>query len=428
VLVLDRRVPRIARYTIARQWRAEICAGAVEGIVGIAAFAAMRSLGAGKWVAPLFVTFGQLFWLLAPMWEAAFARFQARAAFVWMGVVANIPMLAIAFVAPTKHAGWGVIVFAGAVMIQAAVDAAFVPHRAALLRANFPEAVRGRLFSMLSTVAKLSSMFAAKAGGWLMTADERWLRFVFPMAGVFGLVEHWVLSRIYWHRHGRPAVRESRGAAAAWTAAKDAWRETRRILSTDREFLVYEVGFMLYGAGVMMGSPIAITYAEHDLGLSYDEYTWAQGFSQPLAYVVMIFFFGRIVDRVGVLRTTTWSFAMLAVFYASMLFATSAATLIACFAVLGAAMAAVNIGWNLGPLALAPQGRARSYSTIHVLCVGVRSAVAPFVGLWIAGVWGAMTVFAFCSALVALGAVTIWGLSRRTRRGGPASAAPRGVG
>ena len=75
---LDRSIPRVARYTFARQWPADACAGAVEGLLGLAAFAAMRSLGAGPWVASLFVTFGQLFWLLAPTWEAAFAAADGR--------------------------------------------------------------------------------------------------------------------------------------------------------------------------------------------------------------------------------------------------------------------------------------------------------------------------------------------------------------
>ena len=65
-------------------------------------------------------------------------------------------------------------------------------------------------------------------------------------------------------------------------------------------------------------------------------------------------------------------------------------------------------------LGATPQGKARSYSTVHVLCVGVRSSVAPFFGLWLADRDGIMTVFAWSAALVALGCVALAGLARRT--------------
>jgi hypothetical protein len=423
MLIPDRSVPRVARYTWSRQWKAEVCAGFVEGLLGLAAFAAMRSLGAGRWIAPLFVTVGQLFWIAAPMWEAAFARFHFRRAFLWMGVVAAAPMLLVAFIdVDPPIASWALGLFAAVIVIQSALDAAYLPHRGALLRANVPEAVRGRLFGMLSTISKLSSIAAAKAGGLLLDSDARWLRVIFPVAGVFGLIEHWILSRIHWRRGGRPAIRSWSGPRSAWTAFVDAWREAWRILVADRAFLAYEAGFMLYGMGFLMSSPMMVVYAERELRLSYDEWTWANGAAMPAAYVVTILLCGRVVDRVGVLTTGAWSFRILACFFVAVMFVADGAQLVACYAVLGAAMAMVNLAWNLGPLSLAPPGKARTYAAIHVLFVGLRSAVAPFLGLWIAERFGVLDVFACSAALVCLGAVVLDGPARRRR---PASAAVR---
>ncbi len=385
--------------------------------MGLAAFAAMRSLGADPWIAPLLVTFGQLLWLLAPMWEAAFARFHFRAAFLWMGFVANAPLLLVAFVDPRAvDARLGLWVFAGAVMIQAAVDAAYVPHRGALLTANVPASVRGRLFAVLSTIAKAASMTAAKLGGVLLDADERWLRVVFPAAGLIGFTEHWLLSRIQWHKDGRPAVRRWTGARSAWRAATDAWRTAARILGKDRAFLQYEAGFMLYGIGFMMATPMVVVYAERDLALSYGGWTWAQGFAMPATQIATTLVCGRVVDRFGVVRTTAAAFAMLAGVFASLMFVATAGGLIAAYAAFGVAMAVVNLGWSLGPLAFAPRREARSYVTVHVLCVGVRSAVGPFLGLWISErTGGVASVFACSAASVAIGCVTLASLGRRMR-------------
>jgi MFS family permease len=416
VLIPDVSVPRVARYTWSRQWRAELCAGAVEGVVGVGSFTAMRSLGAPDWIAALFVSLGQILWLAAPAWEAAFARFHIRQAFLWMGMAANAPMLLVALVDDEALAqGWGLWLFAGVIVLAAAVDAAYVPHRGALAGANYPLAVRGRLFAMLSTVSRISAIAASKTSGWLLDADYRWIRVLFPVAGVCGLIEHWTLSRIRWRREGVPKSRPWRGAATAAAAAADAWRDTARVLREDRGFRTYEIGFLLYGFGFLMSNPLVTIYAVHDLKLSYGQWTTASGLAQPIAYVATILTFGRAVDRVGVVRTTAGAFALLTFFFVFMPFVGDAIALDACYVLFGVAMALVNLGWTLGPLEFAPTGQARTYSTVHVLFVGLRSAIAPFLGWWLSTRIGIPAVFAISACLVAMGCVTMLRL-RSSRR------------
>jgi MFS family permease len=428
VLVPDSSVPRVARYTWSRQWRAELCAGAVEGVLGVGSFTAMRSLGAPDWIAALFVSFGQILWLAAPAWEAAFARFHFRQAFLWMGLAANAPMLLVALVDDDALArGWGLWLFAGVIVIAAAVDAAYVPHRGALAGANYPLAVRGRIFATLSTVSRLSTVVAAKTSGWLLDADFRWIRVLFPVAGVCGLLEHWALSRIRWQRAGVPKMRAWRGIGTASAAAREAWRDTSRVLREDRWFRTYEIGFLLYGFGFLMSNPLVTVYAVHDLSLSYGEWTTANGLAQPVAYVATILAFGRAVDRFGVVRTTAAAFALLTLFFTSMPFVRDAGALDVCYLLFGVAMALVNLGWTLGPLEFAPPGQARTYSTVHVLFVGLRSAIAPFLGWWLSTRIGIAAVFCISAVLVAAGCATMLRLHRARRADQRSSSAPSGV-
>ena len=416
MLVPDRSVPRVARYTWARQWKAELYAGAVDGILGIASFTAMRSLGATDWIAALFVSIGQILWLLAPMWEAAFARFQIRQAFLWMGMAANAPMLLVAFVDDDAvRQGWGLWLFAAVIIVAAAVDAAYVPHRSALASANYPIAVRGKLFAMLSVLSRITAIAAAKVSGWLLDADFLWLRVLFPVAAICGLLEHWTISRIHWHRDGRPKVRTWGGMSTALAASADAWRETGRILREDRAFFVYEIGFLLYGFGFLMSNPVISIFAVHDLHLKYSEWTSAIGLAQPIAYAVTILAFGRALDRFGVVKTTAAAFGLLTVFFSLMPLVETARQLNACFLLFGITMALVNLGWTLGPISFAPPGQARSYTTVHVLFVGIRSTAAPFLGVWLSRQIGTRSVFVVSAALVALGCLTMLRLSRRPR-------------
>src|SRR6185295_7444542 len=163
-------------------------------------------------------------------------------------------------------------------------------------------------------------------------------------------------------------------------------------------------------------APMLVVYAERDLALSYGGWTWAQGFAMPAAQIVATITCGRLVDRFGVVRASAASFALLSVVFASMMFVRTGGQLVAAYAAFGTAMALVHLGWSLGPLAFAPPRAARSYVTVHVLCVGIRSSFGPFLGLWIAErTGGVMSVFACSAASVALGCVVMTGLARRMR-------------
>src|ERR1043166_8964678 len=115
--------------------------------------------------------------------------------------------------------------------------------------------------------------------------------------------------------------------------------------------------------------------------LTYGEWASAQGLAQPVAYVLTILLWRRLLDRLGVVKTSAAAFALLAVFFATMPFVAGAGQFAALYLLFGVAMALVNLGWSLGPLEFAPAGKARAYTTVHVLAVGIRSAVAPFFGL-----------------------------------------------
>ncbi len=411
-------VPRVARYTWSRQWRAEAFQGVAEGVFGLAPFVAMRSLGAPPWVAPLFTVFGQALWLAAPAWEVVFARFHARHAFLWMGALANAPLLAIAFldVTPIGEHGRGTgntTLFIGAMAILYAVGAAKIPLRAALIHANYPRAIRGWMFGWLSTISRVTMIASSKLGGLVLDRDARWLRVVFPLAAIFSFGEHWVLSRITWHRHGRTEVRAFRGIATARAAIADGWRRSGRILREDHAFRTFELGFMLYGMGFLASFPMIAIYAERDLGLSTNEWTWATGFAHPVTYVVTIALLGRVVDRLGVVRATGFAFLFLSGFFASLPLVTGAGGMVAAYAALGFVMAAVNLGWNLGPLHFAPIGQGRAYSTVHMWCVGGRSAVAPFIGYVLSEVFSIRVAFLVSAGMVVTGAVTMFALARR---------------
>ena len=415
-----RGIPAVAAYTWQRQWRAEAFIGLCSGILGLASFVALRSLGAPTWVVPLITVAGQVPWILAPAWEPLFAKIHPQRAFLWLGVLSKGPLLLVALVEVTRtgaqgHGSGDWRLFLTAVVLFYLVDGAYIPHRGALLRANFPTPVRGRMFGLLSTVALVASILANRGGGWLLDGDPAWLRVLFPVAAVCGIAGHVFLSRIRWKRDGEAPASFGPGLRAGAAALAKAWRQAFVVLGKDRDFRAFEVGFMLYGFGLLMSTPLLIAYAEEHLRLSTNEFSWAQGTVQPLAHLGSVWLIGRLSDRLGLVRTTALSFLVLVAFFAAMPFVGSASGLIPLYAVLGVAMAGVNVGWNLGPLRFAPEGRSRTYTSVHVLLVGVRSGTAPLLGYALGSLTSYDVAFALSAALQAVAFATLWRLSRRLR-------------
>jgi hypothetical protein len=271
------------------------------------------------------------------------------------------------------------------------------------------------MFGLLSTVALVASMVANKGGGALLDRDPYWLRILFPLAALSGIVGHVFLAQIRWRRDGEAPVPPAPGTRAVFAALGKAWRQAFVVLGRDRDFRVYEIGFMLYGFGLLMSTPLLVLYAEGELHVTLDQWSWAQGVAQPLAHLGSVWLIGRLSDRLGLVRTTALAFAVLFFFFAAMPLVGDALGLIPLFVVLGFAMAGVNIGWSLGPLRFAPEGRSRTYTSVHVLLVGVRSGTAPILGYFLREATSFSVAFGVSAGLQALAFVTLWRLSRRVR-------------
>ncbi|MGH7163159.1 MAG: hypothetical protein ACREID_06730, partial [Planctomycetota bacterium] len=163
-------------------------------------------------------------------------------------------------------------------------------------------------------------------------------------------------------------------------------------------------------------TPLVVVFAVEELRLSYGDWTWANGLAFPIAQLLVIPIAGRLSDAAGVVRTTAISFVVLGVFFASLPFVATAGGLIAAHALYGVAMAGVDVGWALGPLRFAPQGRARVYMSVHFSLVGIRSILAPLLGYGIKSLFSLETAFACSAGLMAAACATALA-ARRARLG-----------
>lgn len=401
-----RQLSRVGRYTWRRHARAQVASGLAEGILGLASFAAMRSLGAPSWIAPAMVVLSQASWMLSPMWEHAVAHTAPNRAFRIFGAFSLLALLGVAVVdvQPTARGnGYGVgdlYLFLACYALCYVSFGGQIAQRGALIRANYKAENRGRVFGMLSVVSRGAQIASAKAAGLVLNTDPRWLRVVFPLAGVLYFLENSLLSLIRWRRGGR--TREP------GPGFREAWKRSARLLRDDREFRMYQIAWSLYGIGFLASTPMIVVFGESDLQVSYNEWTWAQGVALPVAGIVGTIPAGRLVDRLGPVRTTALSYLVLTVFFVLIPFATSATHLIAGFTLWGLSMSGIGIVWNLGPLAFAREGEGRRYAAAHVALVGLRSVIGPALGYAIAETVSLRATFAVSAVMVFAAGLICW--------------------
>ena len=410
-----RSLPLVARYTWARQWPAFLFDGLSFGVLNLTTFAVTRSLGAKESVVPFIIAVWQAFWIFSPAVEPLLARADPQKLWRRLAICAHLPVACIAFVAVREttpgHGTGNLPLFLVCIITYYAFAIAYVPHRGALVRANYPAPVRGRVFGVLVAISWIGAAVMAKTTGYLLDQDPRWLRVVFPVAAVAGAIGFWFQGRVRWRHQKRGRFHEAiadRPLAAMRKAAASALR----ILRDDRHFRTYEVGFMLYGFGFLCSVPLLALYAESELSLSYGAYTWAQFVAFPLGMIVASGIWGRVIDRLRIARTSSATMIALAVFFTGMMFVDDAWGLAFAFALWGFAMAGVNVTWSLGPLHFAPDRQAHMYTAIHFSLVGVRSLVAPFLGYAVKEWFSYAVAFGLTVCFLLVGAVVTGRLAR----------------
>lgn len=394
--------------------------GIFGGVFGLGSFALKRSLGAPDVLVPLVIALGQVPWIFAPAWQPLFTGMDRQKAFVALGLLSKGPLLLVGLVAVTStglsgHGTGDYVLFLVCLVLFYVGDAAYIPHRSALIASNYPASIRGRMFGLLATAAMLAQVVASKSAGFVLDHDPASLRWLFPAAALIGIAGHVVLSRIRWRAPRAAVAAGGRGLKAAGRAVARTWHDTLALLRRDPGFRTYETGFMLYGFGLNMSASVLVLYVEGSLRLSYDEWTTASGLVNPLAYLLSIALLGRLLDRMGVVRLCTLSFALLGVYFAALPLVHGIGALVATYVVFGVCMAGVNLGWNLGPLHFAPTGQSHLYMSVHVGLVAIRSSLAPLAGFGLYRLTSAPTTFLASALLQVLAVVTMLRLDRRVR-------------
>lgn len=281
----------------------------------------------------------------------------------------------------------------------------FVPLRNRLMGANFKDTERGRCYSTFSLYNYAAYFVFSYAGALALDRDPSRIRWMFPLVGLISAVGIWFFLRIR-VRGEKNMLR--RAAEVPQRSIMGVYSELLRLFIRERRFLLFQLGFIIYGFGFMFSVPREVEAVGKTLALDYSTIVLGLFGVTPLARILIVRVFGKMLDQKGPFFVGSVSFAML-IAYPLVIWAAMATKVIglwyAARIIFGLGMAGVDLAWTIGPVCFGDASKASSFSGAHIFIVAVRATTAPFIGQWVWGMIGPPT-FAFAAAFFLL--ASLW--------------------
>jgi MFS family permease len=305
-------------------------------------------------------------------------------------------------------------VFVVGSLLGMATSAAIIPLLTQMYQDNYPERVRGRLFSRTVMVRIACAAAFSKVAGDLLDGHlerSRWVLLVF--SGALALA-----SFCLWRCPTRPIPHD--GGTHPFRAM--------RFVRDDPLFRRTLICWMLMGFANLMMLPLRVEYlanpAYHASGALVTVSTIAllTGVIPNLARLVLSPIWGYLFDHMNffALRMTLnlgFAIGILAFFLTD-----SMAGMIAGAIVFGISNAGGDVAWSLWVTKFAPPGRVADYMSVHTFLTGVRGVLAPVAAFYTVQQLSPGLLAAVSAGLIAVATVLLLPEWRAGKRGQPAPA------
>lgn len=261
---------------------------------------------------------------------------------------------------------------------------------AQVMRAVYPDDVRGRIMALVKVGMAMVWVAASLAGGQLTQVVP--FQWVFAAAGVLGMASAVVFSRI--RTPDTIEVPEHINPAVTW-----------RLLQADGAYRRFLLAFFVYGFGGWLMSP-AVPILLVDVLRASNFQVGLLGAVASAMWMLSFYSWGKMIDRQTATHTMKTVFGIGMLTPVVYLLAPNAWVVQLAGVTDGLTSAGIDLGWLAAALHYAPPGQVLHYVTLFNTSVGIRAATGPFIaGVLIPRV-GVRWIFA-AAAVVQLGGMLL---------------------
>lgn len=384
------------------------CLSVEYGVTGIMiATLLYKTLGASKTQVLIATSSVPVMSLLAIFWNEIYRRISVGKYLLLLWSVAIVPLGLISLFSTAGP----VLV---CVLICAFGTGGIQSVYADILRSCYAPVKRGRVFSVLKAIEQFMVMATAISIGIWLDHNHAAYRMYFPLAVVVIGIGFVLLYRITCQQLFRERLLPPVAAGIA-RSMRGAYRQMFAVFQKDPEFRQYETAFCTYGLGWMICYSLLPFLVTDKLGLKYGQIAFSTQMALQLTTLLMLVPIGMLMDRIGPIRVSCWTFLFLIIYPVGLLFVWNAASLTAFTIVYGIGMAGVNLSWTMGPVTLAKEAsQAPQYLAIHATLVSLRALLGQLPAvLWYKHTHQLRPPFVAAALLFLVGSFLMFRLGRK---------------
>ena len=285
----------------------------------------------------------------------------------------------------------------GCALIAPALLTASVPLITQIYQSNYPEKIRGKMYSRTNVVRLVVTMLFAFIVGHLLSGKLYLYPSLFAVYTLAAIVVSWACYKL----PSSPLVSDGQTKLFQGFA----------FIASDALFRRTLISWALFGFGNLMMVPLRVEYLgnpRYGINISEFEISLLVAVVPNLARLLVSPIWGYLFDHVNfflirILGSLGFLFGLITFFLSNSLFGLYAGAII-----FGASTAGGDVLWSLWVTKIAPEKRVADYMSVHVFFTGIRGVIAPLVSFQLLAIYSIQpiacisSVFIFCGCLVLL--------------------------
>ncbi len=394
-----------------------IIEGILAGVIVLNEFVFIKSLQGSGYQLSILFQFSMVVFLFLALFNAFTDKIKNRKKLLrTTAIITRIPLILLFFFPrsfdsivdqPIYH-----YIFICVFLIYFLANPIIYPTINLFLKQSYSNENFGKLYSWAEMAKKITALVVTFGYGLLLDKDNFAFVYVFPIIGVLGILSVFLLSMI---DHKEQNI-VSEVKKSYLKLVKESLKKMSGTFTGNRSFFDFEVGFMFYGFGFMASVSIITIFFDKQLGLNYTSVAFYKN-SYNIIAIMLIPLFGKIIGNIDPRKFAAISFTCMTLFILSLTLTqwfpsnfeffgiTIYYTLI--FYILFHSLFAATMAllWSIGSAYFCKKEEAGLYQSTHLSMVGLRSLMAPLIGMFFYETWGFTTAFVVCMVSLVVGAL-----------------------
>ncbi len=365
-------------------------------LYSLIAFILYKDLGASAFQVALLTALKPVVTILSFYWSAGLKgrAHKLKPNVLWAGFLMRAPFL----LCPWVDSVWFIIIAAVNYMF---FYRASMPAWLEIIKRNMGEGKRNKIFSISSGLGYAEGVIIALGCGALLDHDPGLWKWLFCIAAVIGLTTLIVQSRI---------VVEGEDTPKEPVSLKELiirpWRDSYQLMRERADFSRIQWGFMACGFGLMLIQPAIQLFAVDVLQISYLEMLSAISIAKGLGFALSSPLWARWIDRMHIFKMASLVFLGTGLFSILLSFSIwNIAWLYIAFFWYGVGQGGSHLVWNMSGPIFAGKEESSKYTGVNVVMAGLRGAIAPPLGGFLAVGCGPIQVLIMGSVLCFYGSL-----------------------